>query len=232
MFELLRIFLAGVILGNGPCLFICIPLVLPYIAGLPQPGSDGPFWKAGLKLGIIFSSFRLLAYSILGFAFASFYKYVFGIIGSNGLYLGLILGILVTVTGLFYLVSINQRFTLSNPLCGFLRARITQRPKFNMALFGLLVGFSPCPPLLAILTYIAATSKEPFWGLLAGFSFGLGTLFTPLIPLGAVSGFIVDKIRKSRVFLLVIRALSGAILVYFGLRLILNFKYFIQGPYR
>ena len=225
MNEFIKIFIAGVTLGNGPCLFICIPIILPYIGGLPQLGVGPPGWKTGLKLTAIFSISRLFAYSLLGFLSVIFYRFVFGLLGSKGIYLHLILGILIIFMGLFYLLNIKQSFILSNPLCSFLRAKVVGKSKFNMILFGLLVGFSPCAPLLAVLTYIAATAKDSLWGLLGGFSFGLGTLVTPLIPLGTLAGFIVDKIRKSSAVLMTARFLSAAILIYFGVRLILNLAF-------
>jgi len=222
MNELTKIFIAGITLGNGPCLFICIPIILPYIGGLPQLGVGPPGWKTGLKLTAIFSISRLFAYSLLGFLSVVFYRFIFSLLGSKGIYLHLILGILIILIGLFYLLNINQNFILSNPLCALLRAKVVGKSKFNMVLFGLLVGFSPCAPLLAVLTYIAATAKDSLWGLLGGFSFGLGTLLTPLILLGTLAGFIIDKIKKFPRAILTIRALSAAILIYFGVRLILN----------
>lgn len=220
MDELIKIFIAGITLGNGPCLFICIPIILPYIGGCLELGVEPPAWKTGLKLTAIFSISRLFAYSLLGFLSVVFYRFVFGLLGSKGIYLHLILGILIILIGLFYLLNINQNLVLSNPLCALLRAKVVGKSKFNMILFGLLIGFSPCAPLLAILTYIAATAKDSLWGLLGGFSFGLGTLVTPLIPLGTLAGFIIDKIKKFPRAILTIRVLSAAILIYFGIRLI------------
>ncbi|MDI6758164.1 MAG: sulfite exporter TauE/SafE family protein [Candidatus Omnitrophota bacterium] len=225
MNELIKIFIAGITLGNGPCLFICIPIILPYIGGLPQVDARAPTWKIALRFTAIFSISRLFAYSLLGFLSVVFYRFVFGLIGSKGIYLQLILGILIILIGLFYLLNINQNFILSNPFCNFLRAEIVRKSKFNMMLFGLLIGFSPCTPLLAILTYIAATTKDSLWGLLAGFSFGLGTLITPLIPLGTLIGFVVDKIKKSSVVFIIARIISAIILIYFGIRLILNLTF-------
>ncbi|MDD5282232.1 MAG: sulfite exporter TauE/SafE family protein [Candidatus Omnitrophica bacterium] len=219
MFGVIEIFISGLILGNGPCLFICIPLVLPYIAGSAQ-ASGAPVWKSGIKLALVFSLSRLLAYSMLGFFSVIFYKFVFGVIGTKGVYLQVLLGILIIIIGLFHLLNIKN-LSLSNPLCKFLSLRFTERHKFNMFLFGILAGFSACPPLLAVLTYIAATARNPFWGLLGGFAFGLGTIITPLIPLGALAGFIIDKIKKFPYVFTIVRGISAAILIYFGLRLVI-----------
>jgi len=220
MDELIKIFIAGIALGNGPCLFFCIPIILPYIGGCLELGAGSHNWKRALWLTIIFSISRLFAYSLLGFLSVIFYRFVFGLLGPKGAYLHLILGILIILIGLFYLLNINQNLALSNPLCAFLRAKITGKSKFNMILFGLLIGFSPCAPLLAILTYIAATAKDSLRGFLGGFSFGLGTIITPLILLGTLAGFIIDKIKKFPRAILIIRVLSAVILIYFGSRLV------------
>ncbi|MDO9573049.1 MAG: sulfite exporter TauE/SafE family protein [Candidatus Omnitrophota bacterium] len=221
MNELIKIFIAGITLGNGPCLFTCLPIVLPYISGLPQLDAGPSGWKTGLKLTAIFSISRLFAYSLLGFLSVIFYRFIFGLIGPRNIYLQLILGIFIMLIGLFYLLNVNQNFILGNPLCSFLRAKLVGKSKFNMVFLGLLIGFFPCAPLLAILTYIAATAKNSLWGFLAGFSFGLGTLATPLIPLGTLAGLFVDKIKKFSGAIIAIRLLSAAILIYFGVRLIL-----------
>jgi sulfite exporter TauE/SafE len=227
MAEFIKIFISGIILGNGPCLITCTPLVLPYIVGFPQSSSESKVWKVGLKLSVIFSISRLIAYSLLGFLSVVFYRFVFGVLGANRAYLQLFLGILIVFYGLLFLFGVNQRFIVSHPVCASFYAKAAGKMKFNMLLFGLLVGFSPCAPLLSVLTYIAATAKNPLGGLLAGFSFGLGTIITLIIPLGALAGFMVDKIKKSSGFLMAVRCLSATLLIYFGVNLILKGMFLI-----
>lgn len=221
--RLIEVFIAGLMLGNGPCLFFCIPIIIPFISGLPELDSGVCGWKMGLKLASIFSISRLFAYSLLGFLVVVTYKSVFAVLDSKAVYLYLILGILIIIIGMFYLLNIYQHFSLFNLLCKFIHTMIAKNSKFPIVLSGLLIGFSPCLPLLSTLTYIAATAEAPIWGFIGGFSFGLGTLITPLIPFGTFAGFVVDKIKKYRAPLLIIRFLSGAILIYFGTRLVLNF---------
>ncbi len=219
MADLIKIFIAGFTLANGPCLFFCVPVIIPYIATMPDGEKTSSGWKKGLKLVLIFSFFRLLAYSMLGFFSVVAYQFVFRFIAPGSRYLQIVLGIIIVAVGATFLLK--QNVLSSNKLCKKIHEQTGKRSGFNMALLGLLVGFSPCPPLLATLTYIAATAQNPVAGTVSGFSFGLGTLITPLIPLGTTAGYLVDKMKSTPMALLTIRLISAGILTYFGIRLIL-----------
>ncbi len=215
--DLIKIFLAGITLGNGPCLFICLPIVLPYIIASSKP--QGKLTTLfGLKLTLLFSVSRLISYSLLGFLSVSFYRFIQNIVGLKDNYLQFILGVLIILIGFFYLIG--EKLTLLNPVCNFFQKTIINHSNINIFLFSFLIGFSPCAPLIAILTYIAAMAKNSLSGLIAGFSFGLGTLITPLIPAGVFTGFIVDKIKTNSSLVFILRIFSAILLIYFGFRLI------------
>ncbi len=219
MADLIKIFFAGLTLANGPCLFFCVPVILPYIATMSEDNKGVPGWLKGLKLILIFSFFRLTAYSLLGFFSVTAYRFVFGFITPVGVYLQIILGIGIAVTGILYLLK-NKPGKKSS-LCTKMHEKAGKVSGFNMALFGLLVGFSPCPPLLATLTYIAATAQNPVSGLFSGMVFGVGTLITPLIPLGATAGHIIEKMKSTPMALFTLRLISAVILISLGFKLIL-----------
>lgn len=210
-------------MGNGPCLLICAPIVLSYVGGASQNDGSSPGWKSGLQLVIVFSLARLFACSLLGFFSVIFYRFVFDIIAGKGAYLQQALGVLIVLTGIAYFIDTSRGLLPPNPLCGFLRAKMAKNTGRGAVLFGLLIGFSPCAPHLAVLTFIAATAKDPLWGLLGGFFFGLGTTITPLIPLGAMTGLLTDKAKMSPGALMAARVISSAVLIYFGVRLIRTF---------
>ncbi len=226
MSDFLQIFFAGIILANGPCLFICIPVVIPSIGGFSWLETESSGWKMGLKFVLIFSFFRLTAYSLLGFLSVVFYQFVFGVIAPRGLHLQLILGFFIVGLGLVYcLNNLFRKSRVGNPIysfCSLACQKLNKKTLWGMALLGLLIGFSPCPPLLAVLTYIAASAPNPLWGLFAGLIFGLGTIITPLIPLGVFAGFFVDKVRKNPKIHLWVKLMSGIILIYFGAKLIID----------
>ena len=228
MSELIKIFIAGITLGNGPCLFICLPIVLPYILASSKPRGQNqqkePEQKKGyisaLKLTLLFSISRLISYSILGFLSVLFFRFVSNLAGGQNFYLKTILGILIILAGVIYLLDIKKNFILQSSACSYLHKKILEKQNLNIFLFGFLIGFSPCGPLSAILAYIAAMAKNSISGLIAGFSFGLGTLITPLVPLGVFTGFVADKLKKYSGAFTVLRILSAIILIYFGINLV------------
>lgn len=222
MTELVKIFIAGLILANGPCLFICAPVILPCITGLPYSREGLAGWKTGLKFAVVFSSARLTAYGFLGWASVIFYRFVFGFITPGSVYVKFALSFLIVGIGIFYFF--NNSFKAQQTQrksCNCLRLSLNSGSVWHMALFGLLIGFSPCPPLLAMLTYISATASNPWAGLAAGLIFGLGTLVTPLIPLSIFTGLLADKAKRFSGMPRALRFLSAIVLIYFGLRLIL-----------
>ncbi|MFH2070206.1 MAG: sulfite exporter TauE/SafE family protein [Elusimicrobiota bacterium] len=213
--ELLKFFVAGFSLANGPCLLICLPVILPYIVA---KGSD---WKSGLRLAVVFSLSRVIAYSVLGLIAALAYRSAMKLVGPQQFWTKTLLGIIVLLIGIAYLLGKDL-----NPFCKYLHRWTVEKSSLSIITMGLLIGFSPCMPLLGILTYIAATSENTFTGFLSGLSFGLGTIFSPVIPLGIFSGivsrwsYLSGQPGKRPVLFIVLRIVSGLILVYFGVQLL------------
>ena len=218
--EMVKIFMAGLVLANGPCLFICAPVILSCISGLPYLDTGVPGWKIGLRFAVIFSAARLAAYGFLGGVSVVFYKFVFAFVAPRGAYVEFALGLFIIGVGVFYIFNNPFRTDHARARCGCLRMSLDEKSSWHMVILGLLIGFSPCPPLLAMLTYISATVKDPWAGVGAGLIFGLGTLITPLIPLSVFTGLIADKVKRFRGVPWTLRFLSAAVLIYFGSRLI------------
>ncbi|MCM8800440.1 MAG: sulfite exporter TauE/SafE family protein [Candidatus Omnitrophica bacterium] len=217
--KLIEIFIVGVAMGNGACLFFCFPIIIPYLGGYLGFIEKRSNWKEGLTFILIFLFCRLFAYASLGLLSVVFYQFVLNFLGIKGIYLHLILGVLLIIIGLVYLFNPQK----PSFFCKLFYKNLLKQSKFNMVLFGLLIGFSPCGPLLGVLSYISALSKNPLEGFLGGLFFGLGTLISLIIPIGVIFGFIIEKIKKSAVIISWIRRLSGLALFYFGLRLVLKF---------
>ena len=213
----LQIFAIGFSFGMaGPCLLVCTPILLTYIAGQQTK------WRQALSNILIFLLGRLLAYMILGYLaglsaellrqfstsiLISFFKPLAGVIV-------IILGILV--------------FTGKEPAswaCKFMSRKLSNFS--SLFTLGFIIGIFPCAPLLALLFEIALISKTAFAGMFYAFFFGLGTFISGFIVIGGLSGvfsWLPAKLLKSKRSNFVFRLICALLLIILGLGLIF-------GPY-
>lgn len=201
-----ELFLAGMSLGFGPCFLFCAPVVSSYIF------AKGFNHKEGLKFTVIFSAGRIIAYSILGLAAVAFVDT-----------LGIQKNIFKQVAGLLILLILPIYDLGKDNLnfCGFIHKYFNRKTGINTFLLGLLIGLTPCAPLVGILTYIACKSENIFYGFFNGLVFGIGTFFSPLIFVGIFSGLFAGYFSRSRKTLLIFKIIANIFLVYFGLKLLL-----------
>jgi sulfite exporter TauE/SafE len=87
-----------------------------------------------------------------------------------------------------------------------------------MFIVGMLVALSPCLPLIGILLEIALLSKGLFSGVIYSLFFGIGTMLSPLLLLGAVIPLVGGRIDAKR--FKIFTCLCGIMLVLVGLYLI------------
>ncbi len=206
------LFIMGIVLGWGPCLAFCSPVIASYIAGT-QKG-----WMRGLLSVLVFSFTRVVVCIILAniaflvghMVIRNYYETGVG----RFIYLGV--GVIIIILGTLLIFN-------KNPHYGFCK-RFIKNPLQNnlkgMILLGLIIGFSPCIPLFGVLAYIAFESKSLMEASFYGGCFGGGTFLTPLIPIGVLAGGVPGLIsRKHRIFDIFTR-ICGGILVYFGIKLI------------
>jgi len=202
----IELFLAGITLGLGPCFLFCAPIVSTFIF------AKGFDHKEGLKFTLVFSIGRIIAYSILGLVAVAF----FNTLGIQKNLFKHIAGVVILLILPIYDLGKDK-----NPFCNFLHRYINKKTGINTFFIGLLIGLSPCAPLVGILTYIACKSINVYNGFLNGFVFGLGTLFSPLILLGAFSGILAKFFSKSRRASLVFKIIANLFLIYFAVKLLI-----------
>jgi len=208
--NILKLLTGGFLIGWGPCLAYCGPILLPYIAGTTTT------WKAGMKVGLVFSIGRIFALAILG-ALATF---AFDLVTQffpphKSYFLRLAIAIFVIVLGIFiFFGKVNSIHFSKAPKKG-----IMQKVSGNMLFLGFLVGISPCAPLVAILTYIACKTEHIATGMLYAVSFGVGAAVAPIV-LGAVTGILPEKLVRSTKSRKVFQFVCGSVLIAFGLELI------------
>jgi sulfite exporter TauE/SafE len=190
--SLTALFVTGLTLGVSQCLLSCTPMLVLYVAGTTDN------WREGLKATLVFSLARLLAYVLLGT--------LAGFVG-------------VHLVAYFREQAVITWIQLAAAAFVILKNNI-----LSMALLGFLIGIVPyCAPFLGILTYIAFTVRDPLTGALYGLSFGLGSaLLTPLLIAGPLAGLLPRLVFKNSLILELFRRVAGVILLFFGIRLILN----------
>lgn len=204
------LFLSGLILGSGPCVGFCAPILASFIA------TYKPSLKKALISYLSFSSAKLASYMILG-ALCGVFS---GILKSSFFtgYLNIInitLGFFILLIGILTIIS---KEPLSSKYCAF----FSKGNLKNAGILGLLAGFSPCLPLLGILNYIIIISHSALEGLLYTFIFGLGTTVSPVILLIGLSGKLAGSFSGNNKIKILIRIFSSLILIYLGTKIILS----------
>lgn len=204
---MIKLFLTGLTLGSGPCLLVCLPLLVPVLIG--RAGN----WRESLKLVLLFSAGRLVIYCLLGLL--AFFAFQFFLSTSLRFYFKLAVGIFIILNG--FLPLLGKKFPAYCQL-------IKRFSSLNFFLLGALIGLLPCGPLLGVLTYIAAIAKNALTSLLWSFAFGLGTFISPLLLAGPLAGFFTAFLKKFPGWFFVLQILSALILFYFGLTVIFSFN--------
>lgn len=199
--KLAFFFIQGFLVGSGPCLLTCAPLLLPYIAGTKRD------WRAGLEAVLIFGLTRVAVYvllgGIVGYVGAYLFPFFYGQVWGRVVWAGA--GTFVIIAG--GLMVFGRRF--DNPFCSYF-----QQTK-SLVLLGVIVALAPCLPLLAVLTEIMFTAGKFYQGFLYGLAFGLGTLVSPLLLVGAVAPLI--PVKKE-----ILNVLCGLLLIAAGLVIFLR----------
>lgn len=210
----LQIFGIGFSFGIiGPCFLACTPVLLTYVVGSKRS------WESVFKDILIFLSGRLLAYIILGFLAGLSGSALRQFTSSN--VSGYFQPLAGAVTIFFaFIVLLNK----DDYECG----RRTNYDKLinfgGIFAFGLLIGLSPCAPLLALLFDIVLMSKGALDGALLALSFGLGTFISGLVTIGIIAGLLTRipaSFIRSKKLNTIFKVLCAALLIALGLGLIL-----------
>lgn len=211
----LQIFGIGFSFGIiGPCFLVCTPVLLTYVVGSKRS------WYGVLKDIVIFLSGRLLAYILLGFlaglSGAALRNFTSSSVSS---YFQPLAG---AVTIFFAIIILLNK---DDHECACPSAHKNILNFGGVFTFGLLIGLSPCAPLLALLFDVALMSKNVLDGMLYALSFGLGTFLSGLITVGIIAGILTRipaALVKSKSVNTVFKMICALLLLILGLGLILK----------
>jgi len=206
------LFLTGVVLSSGPCLVTCGPIMVSFI------GSYSNSVRSGLKIYLIFCLTRILSYGLIGlitgFAGEYFLNEIYQTKYVNYLYL--FFGVFILIVAIVAFISKLQ----INEKCRAKKNSFSKSMFLNAAIFGLGIGFWPCPPLLGVLSSILLLSNNIWKGFFYAVSFGMGTIVSPLAILSLFASSLDRFFQKVPKILRLIKIVFSILLLLIGMRII------------
>jgi len=208
---IIRLFILGLSFGAGPCIASCGPILIFYAAGTKKDDLKG------LKAYALFSLARILVYLVLGLLVFFLGTFVLDrLSGVFSKYILIIGGLFVVLMGVFTALGKRLEFRTWQ----FWQKKLIEQDKKSMVMLGLIIGFLPCAPLLAILSYIGLIAKHWFSSLLYSLAFGIGTFVSPLILLVMLAGLIPKFfLNKKEIYSRYFSFICGLIIIFLGLQL-------------
>jgi cytochrome c biogenesis protein CcdA len=209
---LLELFVSGLLVASGPCMLSCGPILVSYVSGTSKNALQS------LLSYVLFSLGRFFIYAFLSAAvFSSGSAVASRAVFESNAALSLISGAVLVVIGLA--VALNMRLAL--PIACRIQQFIFQRQQANAVIIGVISGLAPCIPLLAVLGYIGLISKSWPQSVALTAVFCAGTTFSPLLFVAMASAGLASFVHnRQQKYLGLLRLLSGAVIVFFGLHLI------------
>ena len=189
--------------------------MIPYVIGTQKT------WAGGLKAVLTFSLARILPYIILSALSAGIGQYLINRFyqTQSSLFIYIATGSLIVILGIVILLGKSGHVHS----CGGLFKKIgSEKGIWQMITLGFLVGFAPCAPLFAVLTFIAFNAQNMAHGALLGLVFGIGTLVSPLILIAPLVGRISQLMQKNPLTQVVVSRLSGVVLLYLGANMLIK----------
>jgi len=209
----LQVFSIGFVFGiAGPCFLTCAPVLITYAVGKKKG-----FGRMLIDINIFLAG-KSLAYVILGFLAGLSGAFLRDFTGTSLRISHLAGGILTIILGI--LVAFGKQEKCQPEKHPHNAYHIS-----GLFLLGLVLGISPCGPLLALFFDIALMARNALDGALYALFFGLGTYLSGLIVVGAALGLISRfplKLLNSDRSILTLRILSGILLVLLGAGLFLG----------
>ncbi|MBU1872026.1 MAG: sulfite exporter TauE/SafE family protein, partial [Candidatus Omnitrophica bacterium] len=203
---------SGLLLGSGPCLATCGPVLISYVAAVNRNT------KENILVWFIFSLSRIFTYLILGLAI-----FLLGelLVRQNlvniAQYIYIGAGAIIVLIGL--VIILKNHAMQHGPCRNLLDRLISYSFKIHPFTLGLIMGMMPCAPLLAVLSYVGLISTSWHECIFYSAVFGLATLISPLILLILAAGFISRILQNKPKIYRILRIFCGLIIILLGLEL-------------
>ncbi len=208
-------FTIGLFYGLVVCTASCLPYVTSYIAGI------GAGFRKGVRVTFIFNSGRILAYALIGGLIGLFSGLVALVVPQAAIspfqvYSSLVFGGVTAVIGVSILLKARKPSSCDLQDAGTM-VTTGKAGRFGVDLgafsLGLTRGLIICPPLITLLMVYALPFSNPVGSVALALLFGLGTTLSPILVLGGVTGWLLNKAPLFRKW---IALAGGCVLIALG----------------
>lgn len=214
----LESFAVGLLYGLIFCTSACLPYIASYIAGI------GAGFRKGIIVTLIYNSGRITAYALIGGLVGAF-SGVFRLFVSETAmspfqeYSSYAFSIVTVAIGISILLK-NRSPSCNCNLEDNKNLELKKHARFDVRAFslGLSRGLVICPPLVMLLLY-SVPFAAPIDTFAVAVLFGLGTAVSPLLLLGGVTGWLLNKAPLFRKW---ISTIGAAILILLGAGTLIN----------
>ena len=214
-------FAGGLVYGLAVCTASCLPYIASYIAGI------GAGFRKGIAVTMIFSGGRIAGYAVIG-ALVGLFSGLFRLVISQSeispfqIYSSLVFGVITIAIGAFVLFKIRSPKCDCSPQESKKLVGSAKRGRFGFDFgafsLGLSRGLIICPPLIALLIYSLPFSS-PVGSVGLAVLFGIGTTISPILLLGGLTGWLLNKAPLLRTWI----SIAGAgILILLGIVTLIN----------
>ncbi len=209
-----ELFLLGAVMSFGPCTLHCSALMVPYIAATKSG------WKSGLSAMLVFLSVRIAVYAFLGLLAGTAGRMISVRLHAHQDVLSAVGGSVIAAFGVMILIGLDP----GSRLCRIIQGKLAGRGAGSgIIVMSIALSMVPCVSLIAVLSYIALQAPHATAGAFYGFSFGLGKLVSPLIPLGMAAGWLSHRLRPGKSLHGIVTIICGVLLVAMGINLAVQF---------
>ncbi len=214
-------FAGGLIYGSVVCTASCLPFIASYIAGI------GAGFRKGVAVTMVFSGGRIAGYALIG-ALVGLFSGLFRLVVSQTeispfqVYSSFVFGAITIAIGGFVLFRVRSPKCECNTQNSKNLIMPTKRGRFGFDFgafsLGLSRGLILCPPLVLLLLY-SVPFASPVGSMVLAVLFGLGTTLSPILFLGGMTGWLLNKAPLFRKW---VSIAGGAILILLGIVTIIN----------
>jgi cytochrome c-type biogenesis protein len=210
----------GLLYGTVFCTSTCLPYIASYIAGI------GAGFRKGVIATLIYNMGRVTAYALIGGVvgiFSGVFRFVvnessFSVIQQYSSY-GF--GVVTILIGVSILLKSRSASHDCNPECNknLGLKKVGKRIDVRAFSLGLSRGLVVCPYLVALLLLYSVPFATPIDSFVLAVLFGLGTAISPMLLLGGVTGWLLNKAPLFRKWISIVGA---GMLIILGIVTLVN----------